>query len=855
MKTLKILSIISTLLLFFVQGFAQNQATISGLDSIYCISNTSIQPPVQMTGTPAGGQFSGDGVFGTTFSPFMAGVGVHTIKYTVTGANGTTMTATKVVKVKQAPEAHITGLPGGQPGGMVTICKSAPPITLTGHPGGGQFSGPGITPGSSPNSAIFTPSSVNGQQGPVTITYAGVSEQGCPFSTTVQVMLVETPPMPINIPDVLCESSPAIQLPSMQGSLQWSGDGVIPTNMGYVFKPSEAGPGYHLIMYTGTFMGCQVSGMDTVLVQDAVEASIGGIANGDIICKSSSPIELVLTPAGGMLIGPGVQPNSNVFNPQNAPIGPVTLTYMNTNDPNGGCPYNVSVTFKVSEGPEAKIQSLKEQYCIGAEPDEVIGLPAGGTFYVDGQMMEGNMFSPSAWGAGQHVVSYSGNFNGCEYSVSRMTVVKVDVPATMQGLDGTVCLSADPMTMNAQPGGGTYSVDSMPIDGNKFNPSDWGAGTHFVTYSGMTDGGCYFTTSKTVTVTQPPVLSATTVNPTCSVCPNGKISVMASGGTAPYKYKLGDGVWQSEGVFNLLVGGTYIIRVKDASGCVAQISVTLTAPPACPAPGNISVTNTAPGAYVASWTAVTSALSYTIQYREVGTDTWTTISNIIGTSREISGLNPTAFYELQVRTRCLTTGNGSFSASANFGGEVQNNCAVPTGLTVSNITDVSVLAKWTAVSGATSYQVQYRRASGGNWSTVTAAGTSSTLSGLTAGMSYVVRVRSVCGNNSSLWGATVSFTTSNGTRLGAFDSSVNADFTLYPNPNRGATNLSFSSEFSGVANVSLIDLTGRTIDTRSIDVNAGINDVALNFEHISAGAYMLKFTNASDVRIVKMIIE
>lgn len=303
------------------------------------------------------------------------------------------------------------------------------------------------------------------------------------------------------------------------------------------------------------------------------------------------------------------------------------------------------------------------------------------------------------------------------------------------------------------------------------------------------------------------------------------------------------------------MGGTYTIKVKDASGCEAEITVTLTAPPACPAPGNISVTTVAPGAYSVSWTAVTSAISYTVQYREIGANAWTTISNVLGTNREISGLNPQGFYEVQVRTRCLITGNGSFSASVNFGGEVQNNCAVPTGLTVSNIADVSVLVKWSAVSGATSYQVQYRRASGGNWQTITSAGTSATLSGLTPGMSYVVRVRSVCGNNSSLWGATVSFTTSNGTRLGAYDSSVNADFTLYPNPNRGATNLSFSSEYSGVANVSLIDLTGRTIDTRSIDVNAGINDVALNFEHISAGAYMLKFSNASDVRIVKMIIE
>lgn len=56
------------------------QVVIAGLDSSYCDSD----PVVSLTGVPAGGTFSGPGVSGNTFSPTLAGIGVHTIEYTNT---------------------------------------------------------------------------------------------------------------------------------------------------------------------------------------------------------------------------------------------------------------------------------------------------------------------------------------------------------------------------------------------------------------------------------------------------------------------------------------------------------------------------------------------------------------------------------------------------------------------------------------------------------------------------------------------------------------------------------------------------------------------------------------------------
>lgn len=56
---------------------------------------------------------------------------------------------------------------------------------------------------------------------------------------------------------------------------------------------------------------------------------------------------------------------------------------------------------------------------------------------------------------------------------------------------------------------------------------------------------------------------------------NGEIEVAATGGLAPYEFKIDDGEYQSSGVFENLAANTYIITVRDSNNNTANISVTL----------------------------------------------------------------------------------------------------------------------------------------------------------------------------------------------------------------------------------------------------------------------------------------
>lgn len=87
-------------------------------------------------------------------------------------------------------------------------------------------------------------------------------------------------------------------------------------------------------------------------------------------------------------------------------------------------------------------------------------------------------------------------------------------------------------------------------------------------------------------------------------------------------------------------------------------------------------------------------------------------------------------------------------------------CGVPAGLSASAIATTSATVSWGAVTGASSYTIQYKLTSAAAWTTLLGITTTSTsLTGLTANSNYTIQVAAVCGTATGTYSPTTSFTT------------------------------------------------------------------------------------------------
>lgn len=165
-------------------------------------------------------------------------------------------------------------------------------------------------------------------------------------------------------------------------------------------------------------------------------------------------------------------------------------------------------------------------------------------------------------------------------------------------------------------------------------------------------------------------------------------------------------------------------------------------------------------------------------------------------------------------------------------------CAPPTGLSSTpKQNGRAAQLSWNAASGATSYDWTITGANGGSASGTTAA-TSVTISGLTKNSSYTWTVKTNCGSTSS---ATISatFIAGQSARLDGEDGVVN----FYPNPANDQLNIDLVSLVAEQAEVILMDLSGRVVVRKTIQVLEGANSFELDLSDCTNGVYVLTITS------------
>src|SRR5262249_57141181 len=105
------------------------------------------------------------------------------------------------------------------------------------------------------------------------------------------------------------------------------------------------------------------------------------------------------------------------------------------------------------------------------------------------------------------------------------------------------------------------------------------AGPHSVT---VTDsGGCPKTASITVNQPTAVTLSLTKTDATCNGGADGTVTATFSGGTGPYTASIDGGAFAaaiSPKTFSGLSAGSRSVTVRDANGCTASKTITITEP-------------------------------------------------------------------------------------------------------------------------------------------------------------------------------------------------------------------------------------------------------------------------------------
>jgi len=199
----------------------------------------------------------------------------------------------------------------------------------------------------------------------------------------------------------------------------------------------------------------------------------------------------------------------------------------------------------------------------------------------------------------------------------------------------------------------------------------------------------------------------------------------------------------------------------------------------------------------------------------------------------------------------LATSDGCSSAST---------CTVPIGLNATSITKSSAVLGWTAMYGAVSYNIRYKKVGTSTWTSTTSSTNSKSINGLARNTSYEFQVQTVCASGTSDYSSSETFVTlkkSEDNTTGIAESNNTfSEFNLFPNPAKEQVNINYFTNNAQNAEVKLIDITGRVIKSENFATNQGENNYTLDLNMVNKGLYFVEFSIIGQEKIVnKLLVE
>lgn len=454
----------------------------AGSYSIICETDATLA----LEGTPSGGTFSGIGVTGNNFDPF---VGTQTITYNYTDANSCSNSDQTTINVTPQVILGVTSVD--------MICDTTLLWTawnsFNPNPVLGTVDGTNVTVTHSSGDLTSTAQMFNGATFP--------PEYNVPTSSTairndLAGLITFCFDSPVVNPQIALSSignsgTPVQVNTSDPYAVVWDG-----TAMTYLNDQSLIGEeGFTIISFPGTHTCISLdflqgeSYINIAIGIEDVNCSTDPVCEGgSVVLNASGTSNYSWSPATGLNSTTGSSVTAN-------PTSTTTYTVVDANDV--GCSIPASITVIVNPNPVADAGSYSA-ICSDANDIPLAGLPVGGTF--TGTGVTGSIFDPSV---GTQTITYNyTDINGCNDS-DQTEIMVHPLPIINAGNDQTICIGSD-VTL-AGSGGNSYVWDNNGVDGVPFTPTE---GTLTFTVTGMDVNGCTNTDQVTVTTLPTPVANA-----------------------------------------------------------------------------------------------------------------------------------------------------------------------------------------------------------------------------------------------------------------------------------------------------------------------------------------------------------
>ncbi len=433
----------------------------------------------------SGGTFNGPGVTGNTFNSEAAGIGTHTVFYTISSGGCSGTASTNIVVADLLPSnVYFETIPRmckSDVNGFVDLRNY-----LKNH-SGGSFSGSGV------EGNYFYPSRANVGNNVIYYNY-GVSV--CTKSVKTEVIVNDKDNISFYKVPTVCKNTTIdlMQYVTPQGG-EFFGPGV--SGKRY-FNSGATGTGKFTITYRYFNGNCYGETSQEISV-DAILPSNIVFDDLPTTCKSGDAINLreYVNTSLGTFSGNGVV--SEYLNPSSAVVG---INVINLTIQEGSCKSTYSNTVKILKDPTIIFNDMGD---VCSDLDiELINFvyPYGGTF--SGSGVSGTIFKPSLAGMGETYINYSySGEGGCSSVVSKKVKVNGLLPITVKfNKVDNLCPNQNAIDLSQYVEPKTGYFTGTGIVGNMFDPRVSGSGTFLVKYT-VESGSCKREVSQTITVKSP----------------------------------------------------------------------------------------------------------------------------------------------------------------------------------------------------------------------------------------------------------------------------------------------------------------------------------------------------------------